>query len=417
MKTLVIGQGGREHALAKALHLSNSVTEVHAVPGSDGIASVALCHKVNLRDHQAILDVVRRHSITEVIIGPEDPLVDGLADVLRSEGILVFGPSQAAAQLEGSKVFAKEFMKRAGVPTAEFSIVRSVKDVLQEVDKFTPPYVLKADGLAGGKGVAICEGKEELLAQAKRFFEDRIFGDAGESALLEQFQPGWELSYHIITNGEDFEQLPLAQDHKRIGEGDTGPNTGGMGTVSPLNIDSELRKRIVEEVMKPTVAQLKKEDLFYRGVIFVGLMITSRGPTVIEYNVRFGDPETQVMFPLLDGDWGDVFREAAQGKISPLSWKPVSAACVVLAAKGYPDSPERGAEISGNPGYETSSGYFLHAGTKKEAGKWSVNGGRVLNAIGMGSNLQEAVDSAYKQAAEVSWDGMQIRKDIGKKVL
>ena len=417
MKALVIGQGGREHALVRALGLSPSVKEVHALPGSDGIGEVARCHAVDWKNFDAVASTVRSEAIDVVVIGPEVPLVGGLSDALRAKGIAVVGPSREAARLEGSKIFSKEFLDECGVRTARYVTVSSVAAVKAAAPKFEPPYVLKADGLAAGKGVFICKTMDELLASARSIFEERSLGDAGLRAVLEQFQPGYEISYLVLTDGEGFEPLVLAQDHKRLLDGDEGPNTGGMGVVAPVAIDAALRERIDREVVRPVIAHLKKRALLYRGCLYIGLMITKDGPSVLEFNTRFGDPEAQVILPLLDGDWGAVFRDLAEGKLRKLAWKKGASCCVVLAAEGYPDAPVNGAAISGALGGKETS-YFLHAGTKKDAQKgWVTAGGRVMNAIGLGADLKGAVAAAYEQARGARWHGMQMRKDIGAKLL
>lgn len=415
MRFLVLGQGGREHAIVRALKFSPSVTEVHAVPGSDGISQEAICHSVDLGDAKALEAFVKKYQFDCVVVGPENYLVQGVADQLRSFGINVVGPSQIAAQLEGSKIFAKEFMRNAGVPTAAADIVEDVAGTLKAAQKFQPPYVLKADGLAAGKGVSICSTLAELKAAAEFLFEQKGLGQAGRKALLEQFQEGYELSFLILTNGSEFQALPIAQDHKRVFDDDKGPNTGGMGVIGPIQIAPELRAAIESKIVAPTLRNLQGGGLLYRGVLYIGLMITPQGPTVIEYNVRFGDPETQVILPLLDGDWGQVFFKLSQGELLPLKWSSLHMACVVLAAAGYPEAPEKGAPIEGDVNYQSASSYFLHAGTAHRDGKWLTNGGRVLNAIGMGSTLNEAIGKAYAQAAKVSWKGMRMRKDIGAK--
>ena len=413
MRFLVLGQGGREHALIRALKFSPSVTEVHACPGSDGISQEAICHSLDLADQKAVEAFIKKYQFDCVVVGPENYLVAGVADQLRALGVEVVGPSQIAAQLEGSKIFSKEFMVRAGVPTAAFEIVDNVADCLRAAQKFTPPYVLKADGLAAGKGVFLCASLPELKAAAEALFEQKILGVAGHRALLEQFQEGYELSYLVLTNGTDFEALPLAQDHKRLSDGDAGPNTGGMGVVGPMVIDAGLREQIDALIVRPSVRNLSGSGLLYRGVLYIGVMVTPKGPTVLEYNVRFGDPEAQVIMPLLDGDWGYVFSRLAHGEMSPLRWKNLQMACVVLAAQGYPDAPVRDAVIEGDLGYQGASSYFLHAGTAKKDGHWVTSGGRVLNAIGMGSSRAEALREAYAQAKHASWRGVQMRKDIG----
>lgn len=425
MKVLVIGQGGREHALVRALKLSPSVREVHALPGSDGIAFDALCHPVPWSDFPKVMATCQREAFDLIVVGPENPLVDGLSDALRAEGFAVFGPSREAARLEGSKIFCKEFLVEAGVPTARSHVVDSVASALQAAREFAPPYVLKADGLAAGKGVFICKTLAELEASARSIFEQRSLGAAGLRALLEEFKPGYEISYLILTDGERFEPLPLAQDHKRLLDGDEGPNTGGMGVVAPMAMDAALRARIDREVMEPTLALMKKRAaqnprFIFRGVLFVGLMMTDEGPSVLEFNTRFGDPETQAILPLLDGDWGEVFREITAGRMTRLKWKPLSSCCVVLAADGYPDAPVKGAAIKGvrSAGGASVQSYLLHAGTKRDdASTWSTNGGRVLNAIGLGENMKSAVERAYELARSLESTGLHMRRDIGARAL
>ncbi len=415
MKVLVVGKGGREHALAKALFESPSVEKVFAVPGSAGMEpDITACG--GSESFEDVARVVKQESIDLVVVGPEVPLVMGLADQLRELGVPVFGPDKKGAQLEGSKIVSKEFMSAYDVPTAPFQRVATVEQVKEVVSQFTPPYVLKADGLAAGKGVFICQTEAELFEAADQIFNQKTLGTAGESALLEQFQPGYELSFFVLTNGEEFVPLPMAQDHKRLLDGDQGPNTGGMGTVAPMKITSEDYNRIIDQVVKPTVKGLKQEGFTYRGVVFIGIMMTDTGPQVLEYNIRFGDPETQVLLPLLDGDWGEAFLKIAQGEVPELQWKDRYATCVVLAAENYPASPVKGVEIQGDLSGSNDQ-YFLHAGVQKDSGQWKVNGGRVLNAIGLGSSMQESIQKAYDVAKQAQWPGRQVRKDIGQKAL
>lgn len=419
MNVLVIGSGGREHAMVHALKYSHSVSEVHALPGRVGFSlDEAVCHNVSPFDFEQVLHVVKKHSINYVIVGPEDPLAKGLSDFLRQHEVLVVAPSQAAAQLEASKVYSKEFMQEFSVPTAKYKVVKSVEEAVSASGDFTPPYVLKADGLAAGKGVFICDTLDELKEAANKLFVEKIFKEAGEQALLEQFQSGWEVSYLVLTNGEDYEALPVSQDNKRLLDDDKGPNTGGMGVAGPFSLDPDLLKTIETDIVKRTIEGLKARSLLYRGVIYIGLMITESGPTVIEYNVRFGDPEAQIIFPLLDGDWGEAFRSLSRGILPDLKWKPLSVACVVHAAEDYPESPKKGVVISGDLLHQSTSSYFLHAGTDRDKnGNWVTAGGRVLNSVGIGSNLQEAINNSYEQAKYAYWDGMQLRSDIGKKLL
>ncbi len=418
MRFLVLGQGGREHAIVRALKYSASVTEVHASPGSEGISQEAICHSVDWTDSKAVEAFVKKYQFDCVVVGPENYLVSGVADQLRSLGVHTVGPSQLAAQLEGSKIFAKEFMVRAGVPTAAFEIVEDVSATLKAAQKFQPPYVLKADGLAAGKGVFVCASLPELKEAAEFLFEKKGLGQAGVKALLEDFQKGYEISYLILTNGAEAQMLPLSQDHKRLGDGDAGPNTGGMGVIGPVFLPLELRQKIHAEIVEPVLRNLQGSGLLYRGVLYIGLMITPEGPRVIEFNVRFGDPECQVIMPLLEDDWGTVFFKLAKGELMPLHWKSLYTACVVMASPGYPDAPEKGVVIEGDLGSQGASSYFLHAGTAKNpGGEWVTAGGRVLNAIGFGSNLKEAVKSAYLQTKKASWRGLQMRKDIGAKTI
>lgn len=418
MKALVIGQGGREHAIARALRLSPSVQRVHVVPGSDGMASEVVCHQqIDWKNTQAIDELVRSEKIDLIVIGPEVPLAEGLSDALRSLGHRVFGPSQAAAQLESSKLFSKRFMASAGLPTARSFDVTSLEETMRVAPNFKPPYVLKADGLAAGKGVFICKDESELKTAAHSLFVENSLGSAGSSALLEEFTPGYEISYLVLTNGESWEPLILAADHKRLLDGDRGPNTGGMGTVAPFAIDESLRRQIDREIFHPMMAELKKQKLLYRGVLYVGLMITERGPSIIEFNVRFGDPEAQVILPLLDGDWGEAMFAVASGEVPKLRWKTAAAACVVMAAEGYPDSPKKNVVIDADLKQGTETSYILHAGTKLVDGKWLTNGGRVLNAIGLGPTLETALSEAYKQTARTKWSGCLLRKDIGLRAI
>ncbi len=445
-KVLVIGQGGREHALVHALKFAPSLNaglsfglsadsssgvssgssaghhqinrHVHALPGSAGMATDCVCHEMSWENFDHVLELIRRVGISLVVIGPEMPLAAGLSDFLRDAGVQVFAPSQAAARLESSKIFAKEFMIEAKVPTARSFTVSSVEQTASVCGAFAPPYVLKADGLAAGKGVFICKTKNELLAAAQSIFVEKSLGEAGVTALLEEFSPGYEISYLVITNGEKFESLVLAQDHKRLLDGDEGPNTGGMGVVAPMHLDPKLKEFVDREVIQPVITHLKTRELLYRGVLYFGLMMTPEGPSVLEFNTRFGDPETQVIMPLLDGDWAEVFTAVARGEVPALKWKAGASACVVLAAEGYPDSPKKGVVISGNLAAGAGGkSYFLHAGTQHDSKKgWLTAGGRVLNSMGLGADLAEALKNAYAQAATAPWPGCQMRSDIGAKI-
>ena len=415
MNILVLVKGGREHALVRALSFSPKVQTLHCAPGSEGMRKDCFIHDVDLNSKEDVGLLIKKLSINLVIIGPEEWLVKGLSDHIRSLGVDVFGPSKVGAQLEESKAFAKKFMAKASIPTAQYEEVSSVAEVEKIASQFSPPYVFKVDGLAAGKGVSICSDKASLVQAAKDCFEAKKFGESGHRAIVEEFKSGWELSFLVLTNGQDYEPLPLAQDHQALSDGGMGPNTGGMAVVAPLAIDAKLNEEIHNTIIKPTVDLLNKENMDYRGVLFIGLMITEDGPCVIEYNVRFGDPETQVIMPLLDGVWAEVFTQVSQGSVPKLNWKPRSIACVVLAAENYPSQPVKGIPIGGDIEHETAFGYVLHAGTKKESSnKWVTNGGRVLNVVGFGSDQKESVENSYRMVENISWPGMQYRSDIGK---
>ncbi len=412
MNILVIGSGGREHAVTRAFSKSPLVKKLFCAPGNAGTQQIAQNIQLDLKKHVDVLKCCIEHQIDFVFIGPEDPLVDGLSNTLRQANIAVFGPSKEAAQLEGSKIFAKEFMNGAQVPTAFSVAVGSVEATLAAAPQFKTPYVLKADGLAAGKGVFICADLNELKFAAESLFVKKIFGQAGFTALLEQNLPGYELSFLVLTNGDDYEALPIAQDHKRLLDANLGPNTGGMGTIAPMQIPDTLRAQILERVVAPSIAELKKRDFIFRGVLFIGLMIVDNEPYVLEYNVRFGDPETQVILPLLKNDIASLFYELAEGRLQPLQMNGLSACCVVNAAAGYPDIPVKETPMTLPP--DTTSQYVLHAGTKKTAdGILRSNGGRVLNVMGLAESLSEAIQKAYAQNSEIKFDGRQFRNDIG----
>lgn len=415
MKILILGQGGREHAFVKALNCSAMKPQLHVLPGNDGIKEEALCFTdKSLKDTAFISQLCLQNKYDFVFIGPEDPLVDGVADLLKGIGQNVIGPSRYWAQLEGSKIFAKEFMKRASIPTAAFVVVDSVEEVKKHLKQFTPPYVLKADGLAAGKGVYICDTERDLLTAAENLFVKKILGPAGAKAILEQFTNGWELSYLFFTNGKEYVPLPIAQDHKRLFDGQKGPNTGGMGTWAPLSISKELEENIRTQVIAPTLKHLALSLSHYRGVVFLGIMVNGNQPSVLEYNVRMGDPETQSILPLIDSDLCAFLSELSKGRLTKLEFNSKFASCIVLSSPGYPDDPEKGLPITGfiapadNP-----LKYFVASGIKNTAGAWATNGGRVLGAVGIGDSKSEALAKAYELAKQVTWPGIHFRTDIG----
>ena len=432
MNILVIGSGGREHAIIKSL--SNSIhnsdlgsanrsqnesktkDRIFCAPGNPGIAKLATTIDVKINNHAQIIDFCKTNSIDLVIIGPEQPAVDGLADSLRAKDISVFGPSKEAALLEGSKIFAKEFMLEAGVPTAKADIVTSVETTLLAAKKYSAPYILKADGLAAGKGVFICADIAELKTAAKDIFEKKILGDAGCRALLEQNLPGKEISFLLLTNGHEFQPLPLAQDHKRLLNNNLGPNTGGMGTLAPMKISPELYSKIINQIVKPSVDNLKKRNYMFYGVLFIGLMIVEDEPFVLEYNVRFGDPEVQVILPLIENNMAELFFQLSQGSLQKIELNNKTAFCIVNAAEGYPDKPVKGTPILLPP--DTHQSYVLHAGTdigytSKSEKQLISNGGRVLNVVAVEDDFSKAKALAYEMNSKITFDGRQFRTDIG----
>ncbi len=413
MNILVIGSGGREHAVIKAFSESQAGSKIYCAPGNAGISEMATPLNINIKNGADVTNACKKNNIDFVFIGPEEPLVNGLSDVLRKNNILVFGPSKAAAQLEGSKILAKDFMNKAKVPTARSVIVESVEQTLSNAENFTTPYILKADGLAAGKGVFICRTLDELKTAAENIFEKKTLGAAGLRALLEQNLPGTEISFLVLTNGQNFECLPLAQDHKRLLDQNKGPNTGGMGTVAPMKIETELYQKIIEKVVKPSISQLAKEDYLFYGVLFIGLMIVNNEPYVLEYNVRFGDPETQVILPLLKNDITQLFYNLSRGELSPIELNDNYAFCIVNAAEGYPDNVVKNTRI--DLPLNTENAYILHAGTTRNSdGELVSAGGRVLNIVAVEKSLKSARTAAYKLNEKIKMPGRQYRTDLGE---
>ena len=415
MKVLVIGHGCREHAIVQSLFADPKTTAVYTLPGRISLKDTIDLDSFFLKDKEALAAYLHKEGVNLVVIGPEQPLVNGLSDFLREKDIKVFGPSAKAAQLEGSKIFAKEFMKEQGIPTASYHQVTSVEEVLSCSDNFFPPYVLKADGLAGGKGVFLCKDRQELKEKSRFLFEKKALGPSGEKALLEDFQSGYEISVFVITNGESYNLLPIAQDYKRLYDNQKGPNTGGMGAVAPYLVSSSLISGIEDLIVKPTLEGLRKQNMVYRGVLYLGLMVHKNFPKVLEYNVRFGDPEAQVLLPLLDGSWLDVFYKVACGeKLPNLKWKNLHSACVVLCDENYPKGPVKESPVEGSIYHETEYSWFIHGLLSKNENRWLTKSGRVLNAVALGKSRETAVKRAYQQIKHISWPGMYYRKDIGK---
>ncbi|HKP89781.1 MAG TPA: phosphoribosylamine--glycine ligase [Thermoleophilaceae bacterium] len=419
-RVLVLGGGGREHALVRSLLRSPQRPELLAAPGNAGIArDKVACLPVQADDVDAVVRAARDEGADLVVVGPEAPLVAGVVDALAEEGIAAFGPSAAAARIEGSKTYAKELMRDVGVPTASYMVLRSREEAEAQLPCASYPAVLKADVLAGGKGVIICEGEAEARAAAELFFGERRFGDT--EVVLEEFLVGEELSLLALCDGERAVPMAPAQDYKRIFDGDEGPNTGGMGSYSPVpGFDPEHARALALAVHQPIVDELKKRGTPYHGVLYAGLMMTAEGPKVLEYNCRFGDPETQAILPRLRSDLLDLLeRSARPGGLEgvTIEWSSQWAVTVVLASRGYPDSSSKGDLISGLRAIDSIHTELLHAGTAERDGELVTAGGRVLNVTGMGETPGAARDSAYAAADRIAFDGKQLRRDIAARAV
>ncbi|WP_298335661.1 phosphoribosylamine--glycine ligase [uncultured Erythrobacter sp.] len=416
MNILLIGSGGREHALAWKLAQSPSLTKLYAAPGNPGIAEEAECVTLDVSNHGAVVEFCQAKKIGLVVIGPEAPLVDGLADSLSAASIPAFGPSAKAAQLEGSKGFTKDLCARANIPTGGYVRAHSLAEATAALAKFTAPYVLKADGLAAGKGVVIAPDKDEAKAALADMF-DGAFGEAGAQVVIEEFLEGEEASFFAITDGVSVLPFGTAQDHKQVGEGDVGPNTGGMGAYSPAPVlTGELQTRVIKEIIQPTVDTMRAEGMPYSGVLYAGLMLTATGPQLIEYNCRFGDPECQVLMTRFEGDLAAVMLACAKGELAGVEagFDAKTALTVVMCAKGYPGTPEKGGAIDLGASEEDGAKVF-HAGTKLVDGQLVANGGRVLNVTASGGNVTEAKAAAYEAVAKVDFASGFCRSDIGWK--
>lgn len=417
MNILVIGSGGREHALYWKLSESPQTEQIYAIPGNPGMGASAA---IALDDHAAILRFVKEHEIGLVVVGPEVPLMNGLVDELEAAGIRAFGPRANAAEIEGSKSFAKDLMKKYGIPTARYEVFTAAEPARAYIRQEGAPIVVKADGLAAGKGVIVAMTEQEALDAVDAIMEDHSFGDAGARVVIEEFMEGEEASLLAFTDGTTIRPMISAQDHKRAYDGDRGPNTGGMGTYAPAPVmTSEMTERAVEEILKPTIAAMAKEGRVYRGCLYLGLMVTADGPKVVEFNARFGDPETQVVLPLLDSDLVAIMCACADGTLAdvPIRWKDGAAVCVVLASGGYPGHYEKGQEIHGLADAEAMGALVFHAGTAMKDGKLVTNGGRVLGVVGRGADISSAVDAAYAAATKISFKDAYYRKDIAHRAL
>lgn len=416
MKVLVIGSGGREHAIAYSLSRSPKVTELHAIPGNPGISKIASCHKGSVEDLDGILKFVKDNNIDLTVIGPEVPLCMGLADLLEQNGCKVFGPKKYASQLEGSKAFSKRFMTKYNIPTAQYEELDNYEDAIAALSKFDYPVVVKADGLAAGKGVIICETEIEAKNAIKQLMVDGILANAGHKIVLEQFLKGFECSLLCFTDGDTIVPMVSSKDHKQIYDGNKGPNTGGMGTVSPNPFldEDKLNEVLNNKVLIPFMNGLKQENMDYRGVIFIGLMIDEGKPSVLEFNVRFGDPETQSILLRLDSDLYEIMDAVSSKNLKNINvkWKEQCAGCLVLSSAGYPNSYEKGKIITGLENVSDDIIVF-HAGTAFKDGNVVTNGGRVLNICALGNSLEDVRRKLYSASEVINFDGKYCRKDIG----
>jgi phosphoribosylamine--glycine ligase len=421
MRVLVVGGGGREHALAWKLARSPRVTALYAAPGNPGIAEVAECVPVRADALDELVALVERERIDLTVVGPEVPLILGLADRLAARGRPVFGPTRLAAELEGSKVFAKRFFARHGIPTARFETFAEAGAARDFVRALGGRAVVKADGFAAGKGAVVCDDVAAADRAIGDMLERRVFGEAGARVVVEERLEGEELSFFVLTDGERVCPLAAAQDHKAAFDGDRGPNTGGMGAYSPAPVlDDALTRRILDTVIRPTVRGMATEGRPYRGVLFAGLMLTAEGPKLLEYNARFGDPECQVLLARLADDLVPVCQAVAEGRGLPdaLAWRAEAAVCVVLASGGYPGSYKTGYPIAGLEAAAARPGVTLfHAGTAREDGRLVTGGGRVLGVTALGAGVPEAIAAAYAAVADVGFEGMHYRRDIGGRAL
>ena len=420
MKVLIVGSGGREHAIVASVAKSSQVDKIYCAPGNAGIAGVAECVDIQAMEFDRLADFAQENEIGLTIIGMDDPLVGGIVDVFEERGLRVFGPRKNAAIIEGSKAFSKDLMKKYGIPTAAYENFDTPEVALAYLETAKMPIVLKADGLALGKGVLICNTLEEAKAGVKTLMLDKQFGDAGKRIVIEEFITGPEVSVLCYCDGTHIKPMTSAQDHKRAKDNDEGLNTGGMGTFSPTPFyDKEIQKFCEEKVFQPTMDAMKAEGRDFVGILFVGLMLTSDGPKVLEYNARFGDPEAQVVLPRMKNDIVDVMNACIDGKLEEidLQFEDNAAVCVVLASDGYPEHYEKGKVITGFENFEGREGYYVfHAGTKFEGDKIVTNGGRVLGVTAKGGDLKEARKNAYAATEWITFENKYMRNDIGKAI-
>src|SRR6266567_978804 len=421
MKVLVIGSGGREHALVWKLRQSPRVSQIYCAPGNGGISGEAECVPADLKNVGSLLAIANQLRPDLTVVGPEIPLQLGVVDAFNAGGWPVFGPTKAAAQLESSKSFAKQFMQRHRIPTAHYAICNSSAEVKHELSRFSAPLAVKADGLAAGKGVVICKTKEEAAAAAAEMLSGKMVGEAGARVVIEECLQGDEISFLVVSDGERVAPLVAAQDHKRLGDGDTGPNTGGMGAYSfPALLDEQMTHWLLHHVACPVVEGMNAEGMEYKGILYCGLMMTARGPMVLEFNCRFGDPETQPILIRLESDLIEALEASIEGRVSDgdFKWSRDAAVCVVMSAGGYPGTYEVGKRIDGLEEAGSIEGVkVFHAGTSKRDGAYYTAGGRVLGVSARGADLETAVQRVYQACGKVGFDGAHYRKDIAGRAL
>ena len=421
MKILVLGSGGREHALAWKLHESQQMEQLYCAPGNAGIAQEAECLPVDLSQTKAMVELAKELHADLTIVGPEAPLVAGVVDEFEKEGLNIIGPSKAAARLEGSKIFAKEFMARHGMPTAQFAVAESFEEAVKALARFPLPVAVKADGLAAGKGVVVAHDRAEAEQALEDFMRRKTLGSAGDRVVIEEFLMGEETSFIVLTDGRGILPLVPTQDHKALLDGDQGPNTGGMGAYSDDSLLSEsMHDEILRSIVAPTLAGMEMEGSPYRGFLYFGLMMTLAGPMLLEYNVRLGDPETQPILMRLRSDLADLLVTSRQGQLSTLDvhWSPNPAVCVVLASRGYPAKPEVDKPITGYEAAEAFGGVkIFHAGTRMQDHQLLTAGGRVMGVTAVATDLPSAIQRAYAGVGKLQFEGMHYRKDIGAKAL
>lgn len=418
MKAFVLGAGGREHAIAWRLLESDSIDQVFASPGNAGMALELSCIPAALNQPEELACLTETLGVDFTVVGPEAPLVAGAVDAFEARGLPIVGPSQKAAQLEGSKVFAKEFFFKYSIPTARSATVETEAELLAALDQIGDRVALKADGLAAGKGVLLAQTREEAIQAGRALLSGEAVGEAGNRILVEEFLDGRELSFIVLTDGERIFEFRPTQDHKAAYDGDKGPNTGGMGAYCDDSIlDEALRRRILDEIIQPTLDGMKAEGAVFRGFLYCGVMVTADGPKTLEFNVRMGDPETQPLLYRMDGDFGELMASAARRSLDPslVGWKPGATTCVVMASPGYPGSYPKGAPISGIAAAEATGAKVFHAGTSFKQGKLATAGGRVLGVTAAGADLEASLQAAYAGVEKISFEGAQFRRDIGRR--